>query len=654
MGIRAILSISPPGFRAFLAHGRETMTSTSTAIGLLAVAAQIGVPVQKGAPARGASGPIGVEAAVSAPAPEVSVRLPVEVGPAGVAGSGSGGGLWSRLEPEARAWVERTAAGLTLEEKAAQLVVAYLEGGRPSEGSARWRRARRLVEEERVGGFIVGVGSTYGTARWLNELQALSEQPLLVAADLEWGPGTRLEGATVLPINMAVAAAGEAGVAYEAGRITALEARAAGIHMAFAPVADVNVNPQNPVINTRSYGSDPGEVSRRVVEFIRGARSAGMMTVVKHFPGHGDTETDSHLAMPVLDVDRPRLDQVELTPFRAAIGAGVDGVMTAHLAVPALDPLPRLRPATLSPRILTDLLRVELGFDGLVVTDALHMDGVRRQGRSGDVAVAAVKAGADVLLIPPDEAEAIDALVRAVRRGELSEARLDRSVRRVLAAKAAAGLHAQRDVDTEDLRARVGLRDHEEWSRRVAERSITLARGERGSLPVAVEGRQVLAVIYNDRNHGSGGEFVAALAERGARVLTLQLSKSSGPGDLARARRLARSADVTLFASFSRAVPWKGSLGLPGPVTRLADELAAAGAPVFAFGDPYLLRQIPDARTYVLAWAGEPVNQRAAARALMGEIPITGRLPIDLPPAYRVGDGLLVPALPGITALPVD
>nr|NIP82751.1 hypothetical protein [Gemmatimonadota bacterium]NIQ58710.1 hypothetical protein [Gemmatimonadota bacterium]NIU78900.1 hypothetical protein [Gammaproteobacteria bacterium]NIX47665.1 hypothetical protein [Gemmatimonadota bacterium]NIY12039.1 hypothetical protein [Gemmatimonadota bacterium] len=454
------------------------MASASTAIGLLAIAVQLGVPVQGGAQER--TGPLGTDA------PVTGVRAPAA--PAAPASVRVDGPYGSRLDPSALEWVARTERALTLEQKVAQLVVAYLEGGHPRDGSARWRRARRLVLEERVGGFIVGVGPTRGTATWLNELQSLSEVPLLVTADLEWGPGTRLRGATVLPINMALAAAGPADVAYEAGRITALEARAAGIHMAFAPVADVNVNPENPVINTRSYGSDPAEVSRRVVAFIRGARSAGLLTVVKHFPGHGDTETDSHLAMPVLDVDRFRLDEVELAPFRAAIGAGVDGVMTAHLAVPALDPQERPRPATLSPPILTDLLRRDLRFPGLVVTDALHMDGVKGQGRTGEVAVAALKAGADVLLIPPDEAEAIDAVVRAVRRGELSEARIDASVRRVLMAKAAAGLDASRDVNTAMLAERVGRRDHEEWSRRVAERSITLVRGERGALPVSRPG----------------------------------------------------------------------------------------------------------------------------------------------------------------------
>jgi beta-N-acetylhexosaminidase len=376
------------------------------------------------------------------------------------------------------------------------------------------------------------------------------------------------------------------------------------------------------------------------------------MTVAKHFPGHGDTDTDSHLTLPILAVDRLRLSTVELTPFEAAILAGVDGVMTAHMAVPALDPLGRLRPATLSPPILTGLLRDEMGFRGLVVTDALHMDGVKGQGRPGEVAVAAVLAGADMLLIPPDATQAIDGVVAAVRQGRLTEGRIDQSVRRVLAAKAAMGLREGAQVDLSAVGATLGAAEHEAWSRAVAERSITLVRGEAGGLPLAVRDRSVLAVIYDDRaGHRWGAGLEEALRERGARVQTLRLSRRSSPADLERARRAAAQSDVTLVASFSRALPWKGGLGLPAPVAALIDQLARRGAPVVSFGDPYLLRQITGARTYLLAWSEMDASQRAVVRALVGEIPITGRLPIDLPPQYRVGHGLVVPSLPGITTV---
>jgi beta-N-acetylhexosaminidase len=557
------------------------------------------------------------------------------------------------LGPAEVLWVERTLESLTLREVVAQLVVPYIDGGRPASNSAAWRRARRLVVEEKVGGFIVGVGASMETARWLNELQAVSSVPLLMTADLEWGPGTRLRGATVLPINMAIAAAGSPELAYDAGRITGLEARAAGIHMAFAPVADVNVNPLNPVINTRAYGSDAALVSARVATFVDGARSAGLLTVAKHFPGHGDTETDSHLALPVLGVDRIRLDAVELAPFQAAIAAGVSGVMTAHMAVPALDPDGRLTPATLSPAILTGLLRRELGFQGLVVTDALHMDGVKDQGRPGEVAVAAIRAGADILLMPPNTGEAIDWVVEAVLNGVIPREQVEQSARLVLAAKAASGLGTGAaggaTVDLAALREHLGRSHHVTWAEEVAERSITLVRGEPGALPLVAGGRDILVVIYDERaGHRWGGAFEAVLRAGGARVETIRLSRRSTVAELQRARRSMEASNVSIFTSYVRAIPWRGRLGLPELVASLAEDMGREGAPVISFGDPYLLRQLPGVRNYLLAWSETDASQRAAARALLGEISITGRLPIDLPPDYVVGDGLTVPALPWI------
>jgi beta-N-acetylhexosaminidase len=268
------------------------------------------------------------------------------------------------------------------------------------------------------------------------------------------------------------------------------------------------------------------------------------------------------------------------------------------------------------------------------------------------VAVAAVLAGADILLIPPDAAQVIDAVTRAVREGRVPAAQIEQSARRVLAAKAAVRLHDGARVDPASARGALGQAGHVRWAEDVAARSITLVRGEPGAVPVSVRGRSVLAVIYDDRaGHRWGRAFEAVLAEQGARVQILRLSRRSTPAELERARRLAAASDVTLFASFARALPWKGDLGLPEEVAAVVRQLAASGAPILSFGDPYLLRQVPEARTYLLAWSETDASQRAAARALTGEIPITGRLPVDLPPHYRVGHGLMVPALPGIPTL---
>lgn len=545
----------------------------------------------------------------------------------------------------AGAWIDSVMTTLTIREKVAQMVMPWIPGGAPAPGSAEWKRARELVLEEKVGGLIVGKGPAQRTAAWLNDLQRISSLPILVGADLEWGPGTRLEGATVLPINMAIAAAGPIEYAYEAGRITAREARAAGIHMVFAPVADVNINPLNPVINTRAYGADPIEVAERVASFVEGARAGGVLSVAKHFPGHGDTDLDSHLTLPTLAAPRPRLDVVELVPFRAAIAARVAGIMTAHLEVPALEPNGLRRPATLSPAILTDLLRGEMRFRGLVITDGLMMAGVRRGRSSGEIAVAAVQAGADILLMPPAAAAAIDAVVSAIENGEIDPSRIDDSVRRILRAKTETGLHLERLTDPKRWESELGAPEHQEWAERVAGESLTLIRSEAGLSP-RIGGKRVVLVIYDDAARSTNGEtFGRELASRAAAVRVVRLSRRSSPAALRAAERAAAGAETTIFASFVRSIPWKGTLGLPDPVAGLADRLAKRGAIVISFGDPYLIRQLPHTTSYLLAWSETDLAQRAAARALAGETAIAGKLPIPLPPHYALGDGVDLPAL---------
>ena len=543
-------------------------------------------------------------------------------------------------------WVEATLASLDLRGRVAQMVVAWIDGGTPVAGSAEADRAMALVTQHGVGGLIVGKGSALRTAAWLNELQRASAIPLLVTADLEWGPGTRLLGATTIPVNMALAATGDLRYVYEAGRITALEARAAGIHMAFAPVADVNVNPRNPVINTRSYSGDARIVAEHVSAFVAGARDAGLLTVAKHFPGHGDTEVDSHLEMPVLTASRTRLDEVELVPFRAAVSAGVDGIMTAHLNVPALDPMGG-RPATLSYAILTDLLRQDLSFEGLVITDALIMDGVRRRGENGMVAVEAVEAGADILLMPPSSGEAIAAVVAAVESGRISPERIDESVRRILRAKLAAGLDRGALTDTASFARMIEGGAHSAWADEVAARSLTLVRTANGALPLAPlpDGSPMpISVVAYDESGESrrGTTFAEALIARGHEVRVIRVSRSTTFAQLEAAERDATG--IVVFLSFSNAAPWRGRLGLPSQIATLADRLAERGALIFNFGNPYLLSQIPHAETYLLAWAEDPVMENAAARAITGEVEVSGLLPISLD-GYDLGTGVVLPSL---------
>ncbi|MEX2609679.1 MAG: glycoside hydrolase family 3 N-terminal domain-containing protein, partial [Gemmatimonadota bacterium] len=559
--------------------------------------------------------------------------------------------------PDPAAWVEATLASLTLEEKVGQLVVPWIDGSLVPVGSPAWERLRRWVVEDGVGGFVVSVGPPLEIAAKLNALQRMARVPLLMAADVERGPAQRLADAVVLPYGirtggatefppaMGVGATGDPRLSYEIGRITAAEVRAVGIHMAYAPVVDVNNNPANPIINTRSFGSDPALVARMGAARVLGLQEHGVYATAKHFPGHGDTSLDSHLALNYLGFGRARADSVELPPFRAAIEAGVTAVMVANVAFPGLagDSLP----ATLSPQLTTGLLVEDLGFDGLVVVDALDMDAVAALYTVEQANVRAIQAGADVLLMPTSAPRAMGAVIDAVRRGEIPEARIDRSVRKILALKAGQGLHRQRFVDVEAVPLVVGSPAHQPLARAAAERSITVPRDQNGLLPLdPARTPRVLSVQYvDDTDPYAGDVFHRALAGSFREVRRIRLDRGSHPAALADVRRAAASADLVLFSAYVRVGDRKGGIGIPDSLAALAGELAAGKPTVLlSFGNPYILEQVPDAGTLMLAWAGHPPLQQAAADALLGRIPVTGKLPLDLPPFHVVGEGLEIPA----------
>jgi beta-N-acetylhexosaminidase len=560
------------------------------------------------------------------------------------------------VEPEA-AWAERTLAGMSLEEKVGQLMVPWVGGDfMPLDGDA-FDRLRGWVEDDGIGGIVISIGATMDMAAKLNALQARTEVPLLVAADMEHGPGQRLTAGTVMPYGlelgggtrfppvMGMGATGEERLAYELGRVTALEARAVGVHMIYAPVVDVNNNPANPIINTRSYGEDPAAVARMGVAHIRGMQEHGVIATAKHFPGHGDTDVDSHIALPVIPHDRARTDTVELVPFRAAIEAGVGAIMTAHIAFPSLtgDSVP----ATLHPAILTGLLREELGFDGIITTDALDMGGIVEHYGREEATVRALLAGADILLMPPDVRTAIDAVLAAVERGDVSEARIDQSVRKLLQAKADLGLNRRRTVDLDAVARTVGNRTHQALAREAAERSITVVRDHDGLLPVLPDDdRRVLTIVYtDDPDPIAGRTFQRAMAARFQNHDTALIDAGAPAERLEGLLAAADTADVVLFAPFVRVLAWKGDVAIAEPVTaflrRLADRRPTV---VVAFGNPYLLTEFPEVGTYVLAWGAHNVLQEAAARALVGEIPVTGRLPTAIPPYHAIGEGIMLDA----------
>ena len=554
-----------------------------------------------------------------------------------------------------RHWVDSTLRTLSLRDKAAQMVWPWVLGDFTPAQSPPWRQIEELVAGQRVGGVIVSLGSPTEIAAKLNALQRAARVPLLVSADLETGAAYRarggyatpnaidLGGATMFPPQMAIGATGDTALAYSMGRATAVEGRAMGIHVAFAPVLDVNNNPDNPVINVRSFGEDPRAVARLGAAFIRGVQEHGMIATAKHFPGHGDTRSNSHLELARVDASRSRIDSVEFVPFRAAIAAGVGAVMSFHGNVPALDGSGL--PATLSRRVMTDLLRDSLGFGGLAISDALDMRGVLAQVGPVESTKRVVEAGVDVLLMPADVPGTIDAIVAGVREGRYTEARLDRSVRRLLEAKARLGLPVRRTVDLDSVRVALGDSATVAAARDAAARSITLVKDSLGLLPLGRlnAGARVLSVTYARRPDLSAGvAFNAELRGKFTALRAEWVDAEQERVDYGRLLQAADSADVVIVGYYDSVSPSLATTAnAPGAFADFVRLLTERGARpvVVSFGTPYFLRQIPTTPAYVLAWGTWPVSQTAAARALLGLAPITGRLPITIPPVAALGAG---------------
>jgi beta-N-acetylhexosaminidase len=549
------------------------------------------------------------------------------------------------------AWADSVLATLTPRERAAQMVWPNIYGDYVSDDSPQWRHITSYVTNEKVGGLLISIGSPMEIAVKLNALQRASTLPLLVGADFETGAGMRarggyftpngidLGGATVFPPNMAIGATNDSALAYEEGRITAREGRALGVHIDFAPVLDVNNNPANPVINTRSYGEDPRTVARLGSAFIRGLQDNGMIATAKHFPGHGDTGTNSHLALPVVNVSRARLDSVELVPFRAAVKSGVGAVMTFHGAMPALDASGV--PGTLSPKVVTDLLRKQLRFNGLVISDAMDMRGVTDTYGATEAVKRAVAAGVDVLIQPADVTGAIDAVVAGVTEKRYPQSRVDDAVRRILIAKRQLGLDRERFVNLDSVRAIVGDSTNVAQAQRTADQSITIVRDSASLLPFSLTpASRVLSITVARRmDLAAGLTFNAALRRATPNVRAEFVMSDDPAANYPRLASMADSADVTIVSSYV-GQSWDAvSASAPQAFADFVTRLSATGHKVVlvSFANPYLLQQIPSAPTYVVAWGGIPASQDAAARALLGTIPAPGKLPISIPPLVQRG-----------------
>jgi beta-N-acetylhexosaminidase len=566
-----------------------------------------------------------------------------------------------KLNPAAERWVASTLHKMSVDEKIGQVMCVTYFGGLVSTKSKPYQELLRQVEGMHVGGFIVITeGSPLGTVRsrvyptavLANQLQHHARIPLLIGADFETGTAMRLADGTAFPDPMAVAAGGSPKDAYEIGRITALEARAVGVNWVFAPVSDVNNNPDNPIINIRSFGEDPARVAEFVSAFVRGAEENGVIATAKHFPGHGNVSTDSHIDLPIVGSDRHQLENIELVPFRAAIAAGVSSIMTAHLAVPAIEPDTEV-PATLSSHILTDLLRKQLHFEGLTVTDALDMGGVARRYPPGEAAVRALLAGADVLLMPPVPDAAFAAVKEAVDSGRIPQSRLDEAVTRILRAKAALGLHRERIVSIDALNSRFGRPEWKETALDIADRGVTLVRDAAHRLPLdsTRPARYLLAIISGDSDPYPGELLEEEIRPR---VDTLEVIRTDTR--FVKVSSLSvpapESYDVAIIALFVHVRDRKGTIGLPDEQAALVKQLLQSGKPaaIVCFGNPYLIARFPSAPTWLAVFSTSDVAQQAAGRALFGQVAIAGHQPVSVPDAtgqtLRIGAGISVPANP--------
>ena len=575
------------------------------------------------------------------------------------------------LDRTARRWVEATMKGLTLDQKIGQLITSSASSTFLSTDSDDFETLSKRVAALGIGGMHVFGGTepvpsvllnpTYGAvtlgqplaaASLLNRLQALSAIPLLNTADFEAGVGFRITGATAFPRTMAFGAAGDEALAYEAGRITAIESRALGVHVNFAPVVDVNNNPRNPVINTRAFGEHPEMVGRLGSAYVRGLQAGGMIATLKHFPGHGDTDVDSHIGLPVITHPRARLDILELPPFRAGIAAGAGAVMSAHVQMPAIDPA-EFAPATLSRAAVTGLLRGDLAFEGLIYTDSMGMDAVSRRMQPGEAAARAVAAGNDVVLHSPDDAAAVEGLRQAIAAGQIPMAQVDASVRRILEAKARLGLHTQKLVSLDEVPVKVGTRAHRAVAQDVSRRGITLLKDDRSQVPLkAAKNARVLYLSVLDYPSGwriaaPSRTFVPELRKRWPNVTAIELSDRSTPSEIELVRAMAPRYDAIVASVFVRAASASGRMDLAPPLTRLMQELARATSAskqpfvTTFFGNPYVATFLPDLPAMLVTYDFYDLAEESAVRALAGESPITGKLPIELPGLANVGFGLV-------------
>jgi beta-N-acetylhexosaminidase len=593
-----------------------------------------------------------------------------------------------KLDHDGQKWAEKTLAKMSLEEKIGQMLMVWARAEFLNLDSPEYQRLRDAIAKYHLGGFGLTVpvqsgllvkGGPYEAAALINQLQRDSRIPLIFGADFERGVYMRLSGTTGFPHAMAFGATGKPEYAERLGRIVAQESRAIGVQWNWFPVADVNSNPDNPIINTRAFGGDPQQVGEFVAAYVKGARAGGLLTTAKHFPGHGDTDTDSHLGLARVGGDQKRLESLELPPFKAAIDAGVDSVMVSHVTVPALDPDPN-HVATNSPHIIQEVLKKQLGFSGLVVTDALEMNGLMRlysgldRSPSALAAIATVKAGNDMVLIPMDVDAAYNGLFEAARTGELDPAQINASVLKILKAKASVGLHKAREVDLAALPKLVASPESQAEAQKVADAAVTLVRDNGKVLPLTpvmngtngyanpytrvleTHNRMVAVIFTDDIRSDLGRTFERQLRSRIPDANVIYVDERTATFSTQPVLATISQAERVIAAVYSAPTAgrrvmvgneMKNSVAVPekqAVLLRAILEHGAAKTAVLAIGNPYLASDFPGTQTYLCTFSNAPVSETSAVKALFSEIPIAGRLPVSIPGVAQRGAGLDRPA----------
>lgn len=545
-------------------------------------------------------------------------------------------------------WAEMRIKEMTLREKIAQMIITYSDGYYNGDNDNNFKRLRNLIENEKVGGIIFFKGRALEEAKLINKLQALSETPLLISQDFERGTAMRLEDGSLYPNNMGIGATRNPDLAYQMGLQIAKECRALGVHQNYSPVVDVNNNPLNPIINVRSFGEDPNLVSVMGDAMIRGLQDGKVLATAKHFPGHGDTDIDTHNDLPEINNDMNRMNEVELVPFVSAIKSGVKSVMVAHISFPALDKTPFI-PATLSPEIINGLLIEKLGFNGLIITDALNMEGVTKHFNTKEVAVRCVKAGIDLILMPQGETKTIDAIENAVKKGDISEERIDISVKKILDAKEWLKLNENKYINEDEVLNTINNQDAQILADKIAEESITLVRNQ-NVLPLNENNKFnncLILSMFTGKEPENAQYFYDGIynniKSKSGKSPDIKIIDNdiSNPG--ATYKNIG-DYDYIIIPLFIKVKMKTGTVGMNNSHAEFIKQLTdvyGKKVVVISFGNPYLLSNFENVSGYIAAYGDSKSIIDAAIKSIAGEINPKGKLPVTITDEYKFGYGLI-------------